>query len=109
MGAPTSKHFQPPPISSPQESDRYSQELERYSQELDHFPQEPKIELPKLEPLQLDPTFELPDLRTPDLRTQQIQDEDLDFGMLWRELAGLRLDEVFALSRLNLFSDSKTR
>lgn len=73
-------------------------------QELDRYPPEPKVELPKLEPLQLDPTFELPDLRT-----HEIPDDDLDFGLLWRELAGLRLDEVFALSRLNLFSDSKTR
>lgn len=72
--------------------------------ELDQYLQEPKVELPKLEPLQLDPSFELPDLRN-----QDVPDDDLDFGMLWRELAGLRLDEVFALSRLNLFSDPKTR
>lgn len=65
---------------------------------LDLYIPEPKIDLPKLEPLE-QPTFDLPER----------QDDDLDFGLLWRELAGLRLDEVFALSRLNLFPDPKSR
>lgn len=41
--------------------------------------------------------------------TASSSSDDLDLGLLWRELAGMRLDEVFALSRLDLFVDSKTR
>lgn len=52
-----------------------------------------------------EPVIDLPELRTqPD-----ILNDDLDFGMLWRELAGLRLDEVFAMSRFNSLFDTKTR
>ncbi|GLV31533.1 hypothetical protein CBL_07295 [Carabus blaptoides fortunei] len=40
--------------------------------------------------------------------TASSSSDDLDLGLLWRELAGMRLDEVFALSRLDLFVDSKT-
>lgn len=43
-----------------------------------------------------------------DLPQPEISD-DLDFGMIWRELAGLRLDEVFAMSRFNSLFDTKTR
>lgn len=82
-----------------------------FNNKLDLYIPEPKIDLPKIEPeLLLEPTFEiLPNNNRTANSNQDRQDEDLDFGLLWRELAGLRLDEVFALSRLNLFPDPKSR